>query len=140
MGRPEVALEELDQVLRGLREIEAASFVVETQARIAEAILLAGREPDRAYELAGEALAGAREVGGMATVEAMLHRLRGYALLQAGDAAAARGPLEESLRIARMADADYEVALTLAATGEHAQSEQILARLGVVAVPQVPLP
>jgi class 3 adenylate cyclase/tetratricopeptide (TPR) repeat protein len=139
-GRSGEALPELEESLAGFREIDAASFVVEAQARIAEAILLAGREPDRAYAVAEEALAGATEVGGMAAAEAMLHRLRGYALLQAGDAAAAREPLEESLRVAKAAQADYEVALTLAALGEGAESEEMLARLGAVSVPTVPLP
>jgi class 3 adenylate cyclase/tetratricopeptide (TPR) repeat protein len=137
-GRCEEAAAELEQALEGFREIKAASFVVETQARIAEAHLLAAREPDRAYDLAAEALDGAREAGGMAAVEAMLHRLRGYALLQAGDEAAAREPFEESLRIAEDAEADYELALTLQALGREGEARPLLERLGVVSVPRVP--
>lgn len=138
-GRCDEALAELEEALAGFREIKAASFVVETQARIAEAHLLAGREPDRVYDLAGEALVGAGEAGGMAAVEAMLHRLRGYALHQAGDAAAAREPFEESLRIARQVGAEYETALTLEALGQEAAAGALFERLGVVSVPRVPL-
>jgi class 3 adenylate cyclase/tetratricopeptide (TPR) repeat protein len=139
-GRWQEAVAELEEALAGFREIKAASFVVETQARIAEAHLLAGREPEGVYDLASKALGGARDAGGMAAVEAMLHRLRGYALLQAGDAAAAREPFEESLRTAREAAAEYEVALTLEALGEHDEAQKIFERLGVVSVPRIPLP
>ncbi|MEX2646888.1 MAG: AAA family ATPase [Gaiellaceae bacterium] len=133
-GRPDEALPELEQALAGFRAIAAASFVVETQARIAEAMLLAGREPERAYAVAEEALAEERAPA----VEAMLHRLRGHALRQAGDAEAAGVAFEESLRVAQAAGAEYEAALTLVALGRDDDAGEILARLGVIAIPQIP--
>jgi hypothetical protein len=76
----------------------------------------------------------------------MLERLAGYAIVQS------RAPLEQalphfdtSLAVAREANAQYELALTLRAVaettrGERSVADAMLTRLGVVAVPTVPLP
>ena len=45
----------------------------------------------------------------------MLHRVRGYALVQSGDHDGAETALEESLQIARDGEATYELAQSLEA-------------------------
>jgi hypothetical protein len=83
-----------------------------------------------------------------------LQRVRGYALLQAGDTNAAKEAFAASLESGRARDADYEVALTMVALAQLASVEgdapraeqleyegsQLLERLGVLSLPQVPLP
>jgi hypothetical protein len=88
----------------------------------------------------------------------MLHRLRGWALAQGGQIGTGRKELEESLRIAGLRDenysirsADYETALSLDALAEldrllgrstsaaEKRRDEILRRLGVVAIPKLPL-
>ena len=88
----------------------------------------------------------------------MLHRLRGYALIQCGDLEGAADALEESMRSASAdteSDAEaesYELALTLEAVGRLSRlrgeddggardkSEAVFSRLGVVARTAAPLP
>ena len=103
--------------------------------------------------VAADALAEAEEIGGLAVLQAMLHRLRGYALAQQGDLDSAGEELDESLRCARAAEAEYEVALTLEArarirrlAGDPGGADEdavdaaaILERLGVAVTPLVPL-
>jgi tetratricopeptide (TPR) repeat protein len=81
-----------------------------------------------------------------------LLRNRGYALAQAGDRAGAQRTLRNSLRSARSIGADHDVAFVLEAfircglsdgrSAEEMQRERDLLndRLGIVAVPTVPLP
>ncbi len=123
-----------------------------------ECLVLEGAGVD-ALTLASGALARAETVPGVSVVVANLHRLRGWAYLQTGRPDEAREALEESLRLARLEgenfgirSADYEIALTLGAlvrlgalTGERtdeleAERDTILGRLGVVKVPEPPLP
>jgi len=129
-----------------------------TDARLVECLVLEGAGVD-ALTLASGALARAETVPGVSVVVANLHRLRGWAYLQTGRPDEAREALEESLRLARLEgenfgirSADYEIALTLGAlvrlgalTGERtdeleAERDTILGRLGVVKVPEPPLP
>jgi hypothetical protein len=98
-------------------------------------------------------LKGTRSEEGSVTHAPLLHRVRGYALMQVGDLEGAAQAVETSLRLARAGDAGHEVAATLQASGElrrlrglppaqevEEESRDLLARLGVVAVPRVPLP
>ena len=149
-GRHEEAADRLARALEGFHELHAASFERETEARLAEAAVLAGDFED-SWRRAGEALEQSARVT-CTHLRTLLERLRGWSLLGAGDAEGARSCLEESLAIAREADADYEVALTLRALAvldrfvgdadraeEHAgESEALLARLGVVAAVHPP--
>jgi tetratricopeptide (TPR) repeat protein len=114
-----------------------AMFVVETEARLAELDVLRGR-PDDARGRATTALADAREAGGQAPVEALLLRVIGLAHAQLDDLDAARGALDESLAVARKAEATYEVALTCAERarlfGDDAaarEAAEIFARCGI---------
>lgn len=141
----------LDEALDGFRAMGAASFVLETQARVLECLLLQG-ETERASAVAESAFPKDREVGGVSVLEAMVERLRGYLDLQAGRVADAATHLGESLRIGRSLKAEYEVALTMRALADlervergsvdmelERESATTLERLGVVSVPAFPL-
>jgi class 3 adenylate cyclase/tetratricopeptide (TPR) repeat protein len=142
-GRPDEARELLSAAIVSLREIDAGSFVVEVQARLAEAALFAGD-----YE---GALAGADEAEAITgasvppAVQALLHRIRGQALLLRDDEEGSAREFEESLRIAREGEMLYETALTLRARAKHTGSEKdaqeaqrIFRELDVVDVPWLP--
>jgi class 3 adenylate cyclase/tetratricopeptide (TPR) repeat protein len=109
-GRYEEAYELLEGALARFREL-GAFFVVETEARLAELAALRGDAKD-ALDRAGAPLAAAHESGGLAPVEALLHRVVGMAHMQLGDPVAARDALDRSLAIAEQAGALYEEALT----------------------------
>ena len=146
-------LEEAETLLRaaadGFESIKAAGFILETQARLAELAVLAGDQPDIALQRAEATLEQARATESTPALRAMLERIRGYALLQAGNRLDALEALDASLVAGRPAKVDYEVALTLNALAEAGasnadaladESGKILARLGVESVPRVPLP
>ena len=125
----------------GFQEIGAESFLRETRIRVVECCVLAG-EHARALGLLDE-LEGDSPDGGAA----LLELLRGYALTQArrGDEGASH--LARSLELARAGGTAFEQALSLRAIadttsepGPRAESDEILARLGVIGVPHVPLP
>jgi class 3 adenylate cyclase/tetratricopeptide (TPR) repeat protein len=134
-----------EQFHRGAGEAE----LVDTDARIAEALVLQGRCED-AVELASACLQRTA-VGGGASQDPLLHRVRGYAHFQRGDGDSALADFEESLRRARERHARYEVALTLDAIARAAErrgardlasrreADELFASLGVVFVPTVPL-
>jgi ATP/maltotriose-dependent transcriptional regulator MalT len=136
-GRYDEAAELLEAAADGFRDMQAM-FTVETEARIAELDALRGL-PEAALTRAKETLQAARNAGGLAPIEALLHRVVGLAHAQLGDTAAARTSLHRSLSVARAAEAPYEVALTLRACAlllEDADASQeaktIFERLGVV--------
>ena len=129
-----------------------------TEARRIECLVLEGRS-DEVLAAAEAALTVAGSVSGASVVVAALHRYRGWAHAQTGDAEAAREAFAESLATARargenygLISNDYEVALTLDALvrverqegkecgGLEAERDEILARLGVVRLPEPPLP
>jgi ATP/maltotriose-dependent transcriptional regulator MalT len=135
--------------LAGFHEIKAGSFVLETKARLAECAVLDG-DFAAALKQVDETLEAVHHAGAGPVLRSMLHRVRGYALVQSGDHDAAETALEESLQIARDADAGYELAQSLLArahlrvhegTGgaedEH-EAAELLERLGVVSLPDVP--
>ncbi len=148
-GRLDEAGGLLDEALRLFREIGAKSFVLETEARIAEKSIFGGQHTT-ALDLATASLERAEEMSGTAVLQAMLHRLRGYATLLAGDTRAALPCLEKSLCLGRSAGAEYEVALTLEVLARlsdqgskreyAAQASSILRMLDVVSTPRIPLP
>jgi class 3 adenylate cyclase/tetratricopeptide (TPR) repeat protein len=145
------AAEQLEAARALLLEIGEERAAVEIDARIAENLVLSG-ETTAAEALIDETLRRLEKVGGWATVATMLTRLRAYTLAQRGDLEAARSTAHEALAIGRGGKASYEVALTLEAlariddlrdgpgVGEYAEeSRRLLAELGVVATPDVPL-
>jgi len=134
-GRFDEAEDALGSALAGFEELAAASFALETRARLAELDILRGDRAAEALERVGAAIGK----GAAPAVEAMLQRVRGQALLQLGDEERARAALDESLLVARTADAEYEAALTLRALGREDEAGAILERLGVVALPEIPV-
>lgn len=112
-----------------------------------------------ALELAADALERTKATPGVDILAAMLHRLRGWALMQQKDIEGARVAFDESLRLARvqggnigMRSADYELALTLDALDqlgelvgdptvdlEH-ERDALVAKLSVLKLSRPPLP
>jgi predicted ATPase/class 3 adenylate cyclase len=146
-GRFAEAHQLLDEAAETFAAIDAGRYVNETQARRAECLVLEGRYAE-ALELALALVEASRETpfGGL---EALVERTIGLALHQARRPDEGNVHLQESLRIARDLRAVYEEALTLRALADtkapdadalRAESDAILARLGVVSVPKVPLP
>jgi tetratricopeptide (TPR) repeat protein len=146
-GRFAEAHELFDDSAAGFAAIDAGRYVNETHARRAECLVLEGRFAE-ALEVASALVEAARETpfGGL---EALVERTIGLALHQARRPEEGRPHLLESLRIARDLEAVYERALTLRALADtkapdaeahRAESEALLARLGVVALAKVPLP
>ncbi|MGH3044058.1 MAG: ATP-binding protein, partial [Gaiellaceae bacterium] len=146
-GRFAEAHQLLDEAAAAFSAIDASRYVNETHARRAECLVLEGRYSE-ALEVASALLEAARETpfGGL---EALVERTIGLALHQARKPDVGTPHLLESLRIARDLGVVYEEALTLRALvdtkapdadAQREESDAILARLGVVAVPKVPLP
>ena len=150
-GRFEEAAELLEEARRGAYDAGAATQVVEAEARLAELHVLRG-EPDEALRALENAVRRSDAKEGVAAQEPLLHRVRGYALLQRGEVEAARAALEQSLEAARSRDADYERALAERALIDLAEVEGVepdrelvatnaatLDALGVERLPAVPL-
>ena len=136
-GRFDDAAELLEKALAHLREMRAMAVAIETEARLAELEALRAR-PVEAILRAQAPLTSAREAGGLAFVEALLHRVIGMAHTQLGETGPALDALETSLQTARGAEAQYEVALTLHERALLLENEddareaaEIFARLGV---------
>ncbi len=148
-GRLDDSRELLQQALELAQQIQAAGLVVEVEARLAERAVLA-RDSEAGLAGAKAALSAVAEAGGGSVHHALLHRIRGYALMQLGELDATDEALRESLEVAREADELYELALTLEAqarlgdlrgddrSAEARESKTLLARLGVVSTPSVP--
>ena len=131
------------------REMGDDGEVLETEARIAECLMLQG-DLARALAACDTALRQARALGGVPPQLPLLHRVRGWCLMRMGRVEEVDGALEESLRAARSRHAEFEIALSLYARAalarvrggrdeqaEH-ESRAILDRLGVVRVPGIP--
>jgi class 3 adenylate cyclase/tetratricopeptide (TPR) repeat protein len=150
-GRFEDAHELLAEALTDLEAIGAEHFVHEAKAHLAEAHLFAG-DVAACERVAAPLLATLEQRQGTGELQALLHRLIGYARLMKDDASDAWKCFQESLAQAEAADAHYEMALTLEAisglppmTGTDAEeamkrAQVIFERLGVVTTPKVPLP
>jgi class 3 adenylate cyclase/tetratricopeptide (TPR) repeat protein len=137
-GRFEEAQELLSAALDSFRELHAASFALETEARLAEADVLRGESPQRALERTQLVLGRTEEAAEMAALRASTFRLQGVARLQLHQTDAAYEDLLESVRVARDAGAVYEVALALDLLGAArddpaaaAESAALLEQLGV---------
>jgi tetratricopeptide (TPR) repeat protein len=149
-GRLDDALRMLSAALESFEEINAGSLVQEAKTRLAERAVFAG-DPVEALRQADEILTSIEQAGGGSLQHALVYRIRGHALAQQGDLDAAHDAFLKSLEVARAADETYELALTLEAIGrlaaareedgsaESAEARGLLARLGVMSTPQVPL-
>ena len=145
-GRHEEAARRYEEALAAFRSKQAEGEALETEARMAEHVLLAG-DRSGALDLATRVLERVESFGGLPVMRAMLQRIRGLAEIEADPAAASKA-FEESLSWGRSVDARYEIALTLRAkatlalaTGDPGaadlteQAADLLQQLGVVALP-----
>ena len=112
-GRVDEAEALLHEALAAFRGIHATSFVLETEARLAEVSALRGDRPQEALNRAESVLEHTEDAADMPSLHATALRLRAAARLQLGDRAGAEQDLEESLRAARAGDSLYELALAL---------------------------
>jgi tetratricopeptide (TPR) repeat protein len=138
------AHELFDEARAQLEDIGSHGLALEVDARRAECLVFEGRHREAA-ELAAAALERSEGLGRRGTLGPLLERLVGYALHQDRQPVEARPHFEESLRLAREAGADYDVALTLRALadtggGDRKEADEIFTRLGIVAAPSIPLP
>jgi class 3 adenylate cyclase/tetratricopeptide (TPR) repeat protein len=111
-GRADDGRALLLDALKGFQEIGAASWVLETQAKLAECDVLAG-DSAAALERAKQALDAIGETGADPRIRAMLQRVRSHALMQQGDLIGAEAAIEESVLVARGAHALYQLAQSL---------------------------
>ena len=143
------AMELYGEALRMFQEIGDDGEILETEARIAECRMLQG-DLEHALAACDASLRRARTIGGVAPQVPLLHRVRGWALLQTGRPDDARRAFGESLQTARSRQADFEIAMALHALAALArqagtpdedaerESRAMLDRLGVVRVAGVP--
>jgi class 3 adenylate cyclase/tetratricopeptide (TPR) repeat protein len=149
-GRLGDARRMLAEALGTFDEIDAAGYALEARVRLAERAALAEDATD-ALAQADAALSAIAAAAGGSLHHAFVHRVRGFALAQRGDLDGAKEAFQESLELARNAEETYELALTLEAIGrlkelrgqdgsaEAGEARGLLARLGVVSTPDVPL-
>ncbi len=149
-GRLDDAESMLGRALETFEEMRAGSLIIEVRTRVAERAVLAG-DPELGLREADETLTAIESSGGGSVQHALVHRIRGYALAQRGALDEADEAFARSLDVARAEDETYETALTLEAiarlrelrgedgSDEAAESRALLARLGVVSTPDVPL-
>jgi tetratricopeptide (TPR) repeat protein len=144
-GRYADALARYEEAKAESIDVGADGDVLESDARIAECLVALGRWA-QALALAETGLDHSRTFGAAPPQRALLHRVRGTALMRLGDLGAARASLEASLDAGRVRHDDYEIALTLQVMSDlaerelgerdielDAESRSILDRLGVIA-------
>lgn len=146
------ALVRLDEARQHFEHVGAEQEVLDVDARIAECRALM-RESDAALELATATLGRASTSKGVPKVAPLLERVRGHALVQRSDLVGAREAFEASLAAARNRRDLFEITLTLLSTIELyrlqatepppeivAESDSLLSRLKIKAVPPLPPP
>jgi tetratricopeptide (TPR) repeat protein len=144
-GRHADAEEVLAEALHSLREIGAGSFVLEVEMRLAELEVLRGDRADSALTSIASVLERSTDASGIAPLEAAAQRVRAAALVQLGERDQALEALADSVKIARAAEARYELALSLDLLGAVGDAEAahesaaLLEALGVVQVARPPL-
>jgi tetratricopeptide (TPR) repeat protein len=148
-GRPggrELLADALDQ----WRTIGSAALEIETETKLAEAMLFDG-DHAAALELLRPALERERHVAVVPWLRALLRRLMGSALGQAGDREAGLDAVREAIGIARDSHSQFELAMGLetlarldgtdaASAPAQQEADELFARLGVISIAAVPLP
>jgi tetratricopeptide (TPR) repeat protein len=149
-GRFDEAREVLDETVALFLSLKDEGHLVETHARQAELAVFEGNGPSALPQI-DEMIGRASRLGGLPPVEALLYRVKGWALAQAGDLTGSVLAFEQSLRIAKSADARFEEAMTeqalaqvLLGCGEPAddharRAEETFSKIGVVSTPEIPL-
>jgi class 3 adenylate cyclase/tetratricopeptide (TPR) repeat protein len=151
-GRFEAAMRRFEDARAEFAYVGAQGDTLEADARISEALLFMD-DPRGALAMADHVRDELRTGVGPGMLTPLVERVRGYALIQLGDLDGARDALDASLRAGRERGAEHEVAFTLQALmrlarvagrtsddGWRSESGVLLRRLGIVAVPAVPLP
>ncbi len=150
-GEFDDAMQMLRDAARLFTEVGAASDALETDALIAECLVFQGRSSE-ALDVATAALTIDERSGGQGARAPLLYRVVGYARLQAGETSLAREAFERSIEAAEARGAEFETAVSLAGLARaraidgdpdpelERAGAATLERLGVVAVPTVPLP
>ena len=132
--------------------VKAETDVLDVDARIAECLIFKG-DAEAALAAVSDGLVRARSSKGGAKVVPLLERARGHALLNVGDPAGARQALEASLAAARSRGDLSQTTLSLQSLIEAhrragvepspdvvAESESLIARLKIRALPPIPTP
>ncbi len=148
-GRHDDGMARFAEARRRFMELGEPHEVVDTDAAIAECLLLHG-DWNQAHETATDALARATSLGA-AQIVPTLRRIRGVALMQAGQVDDAHDELTEGLRHSEAPDVAHERGFLLAALADVARlrgdpsadqlaadGELVLAGLGVVTRPMPP--
>jgi class 3 adenylate cyclase/tetratricopeptide (TPR) repeat protein len=151
-GRMDEALARLEEAKANYLKVGAEKEIPAVNARIAECQIAMGK-PEAALEMASGMLSNVTESNGVASVQPLLERVQGHALLSQGDLWGARDALEASLASARQRNDLFEATLTMLSLIELDRLEGIeppiemvnetralLATRKVRAVPQVPVP
>jgi tetratricopeptide (TPR) repeat protein len=110
--RTSTALELLEEARSAYAEAGEDDGVLDTEARVAEALLLGG-DAERSLARASTALARCVNSSAGMYVEPFLTRVIGCAHLLTGRLEAGRTALDESLEASEALEAEYELALTL---------------------------
>jgi len=157
LGRTLGRAKRFDEAQELLNEATALFTTLKDEAHLVEAIAIEAElgvfkgEGRSLLPLIDDTIERAARIGGLPTVEALLYRVKGWALAQAGDLTGSVLALEQSLRTARSADARFEEAMTeqalaqvLRGCGEPAEdharrAEEGFRAIGVVSTPEIPL-
>ncbi len=135
-GRPGPGLALLDVARRQLTDMGAAAFVLETEARRAECLVLEGRGAEAVSETS-ELLERLGRSGGDELVKVSVMRTRSWALRQTGEDGAARRLLEDAVALATSVEADYELALCLDALSDFVNATENISDNFARAVPRI---
>ena len=149
-GRTAEARDLLTEALDLWVEIGSAANTTETEAKLAEAMLLEGNHAG-ALAVLGPAVERGRQLAVVPWLRALLQRLLGSALVQAGDREAGVAVLYEAVSLSRASGSQFELAMGLdalarldagtpeAASARH-DADEVLNRLGVIGIARIPLP
>ena len=149
-GRTAEARDLLTEALDLWVEIGSAASTTETEAKLAEAMLLEGNHAG-ALAVLGPAVERGRQLAVVPWLRALLQRLLGSALVQAGDREAGIAVLHEAVSLSRASGSQFELAMGLdalarlhpgtpeAASGRH-EADEVFHRLGVIGIARIPLP
>ena len=149
-GRTAEARDLLTEALDLWVEIGSAASTTETEAKLAEAMLLEGNHAG-ALAVLGPAVERGRQLAVVPWLRALLQRLLGSALVQAGDREAGVAVLYEAVSLSRASGSQFELAMGLdalarldagtpeAASARH-DADEVLNRLGVIGIARIPLP
>ncbi len=143
-GRFDEARVVLEGALDSLREMQATSYALEAELRLAELEALRGERPRELLAQVDSLLERTDEAAAMAPLRASSHRIRAVALAQLGKKAEAEEELGRSVEVAREAEAVPELALALHLAGflgddaAAKESSALFQRLGIERVPRLP--